>query len=162
VSTRRQRRRDRLEAAVGVMLITAALAFGALFLLSRTTDVFEAVPTATPTVVVTPTVNPETRPLPLDELLFTPDVSYGDTLQVEIYTEPGTRCRIMATVFSLRYGNYENRVLTDSITDSSGICQASLPIDEDIAEGEQSLHITLRNGGRSNQANWPFTVSAAP
>jgi hypothetical protein len=157
--TPRERQRDRLMITFGAMLIVGAVAFGLLFIMARTTDVFVEVPTPTPTVVPTATVNPDTVPLDLVELQFTPRVAYGGTLVVEIFTEPGTQCQIRATVFSLSAGNYQNVVLADMVTDSSGVCDGQLPITESVATGEHTVSITLHNGARTRQEHWVFEVA---
>jgi hypothetical protein len=101
---------------------------------------------------------PNARPLPLVQLTFTTPVSVGDTFFIEIATDPGTRCQITASVFSLATGNYQNVGLADLTTGSSGVCSGSLPIDSSLASGEQNVSINLRNGGRSQQARWAFEI----
>ena len=140
-------------------MIAGALAFGAIFVLSRTTDIFTVQPTATPSPVPTETEAPNTRPLPLVELNFTTPVSMGDTFFVEIATDPGTHCQITASVFSLAMGNYQNVVLADLTTDLSGVCSGSLPVDTTLATGEQHVTINLRNAGRSKLARWAFEIA---
>lgn len=157
--TPRERQRDRIETTIGVVLIAAVLAFGTLFIVARTTNVLEEVPTPTPTVEPTATVNPDTIPLTFTPIQFTPRVSYGGLLVVEIFTDPGTQCRMVATVFSLTAGNYQNRVLVDAVTDGSGVCRGTMPVDTQIATGEHTVGISLRNGGRSQQVRWSFQVS---
>ena len=157
--TASERRRDRLEATIGIVMIVGALVLGAIFVLSRTTDLFTVQPTATPSPVPTETEAPNARPLPLVAVTFTTPVSIGDTFLVEIATDPGTHCQITASVFSLALGNYQNVVLADDTTDSSGVCSGALPIDSTLSTGEQHVTINLRNAGRSNQARWAFEIA---
>ena len=156
--TPKERRRDRLEATIGIVMIAGALALVILFVLSQTTDVFTVQPTMTPSPVPTETEAPNARPLPLVELTFTTPVHVGDTFYIEIATDPGTHCQITASVFSLAAGNYQNVVLADLTTGSSGLCSGALPIDASLAPGTQNVSINLRNAGRSNQARWAFEI----
>lgn len=157
--TRQQRQRDRIEATLGVVFILGAIAFGTLFVLSRTTTIFEPVPTLAPTLPPTATVDINTIPLTFEVLQYTDTVTYGSSFWVEIYTDPGTQCRIQASYFSLVTGNYQNAVLVDEVTDSSGRCLGELPITSAFATGEHSISINLRNGSRSRQARWTFEVT---
>ncbi len=157
--TRQERQRDRIEVTLGVVLILGAIAFGALFVVSRTTNVFEQVPTPTATVLPTATVNPNMIPLTFELLQFTDRLSYGDTLWVEVFTDRGTQCRIQVSFFSLIAGNYQNVILADLVTDSTGRCLGQLLITSAFATGEHVMSVSLRNGSRSEQARWTFEVT---
>ncbi len=157
----RRRQRERLEVTFGVVLIVGSLAFGLIFVLARTTTIF-GTPTPVPTPGPTPTLTPavDSRPLPLIGLVFTDRVTAGDTFQVEVATEPGTRCVIRSWLFLYSAGNYREVTLADYITDASGVCRASTPVTTDWATGEQAIRIQLQNGLREQSARWTFQVVA--
>ncbi len=156
--TREERRRDRLEVTIGVVGIVGALAFGLIAVLAMTTDVFVVGPTPTPVPTPTETPIPNSLPLPMDVLVFTDPVAYGQSFVVQVATDPGTYCLITASVFSLTAGHYRNLLLADYVTDDTGDCVGTLPIDSSISAGEQAVTVDLRNEGRVNRARWSFQV----
>lgn len=165
--TPRERQRRRIMLTIAAMGITAIVAVGFLLLLATTTDLFvqptatPLPPTATPTDLPPPT-HDASQPLAMEAVTFTNAIVQGETLLVQVLTEPETRCVITANAYYTDIASFRTDTLADYITDASGLCEAAMPTDRTLAAGEHLIHINLNKGPRSGQADWLFTVQEAP
>jgi hypothetical protein len=150
--------RQRLEAAIGVMLIAAAVIILILFVVIRATNVSEPVIAPTLTEAPTQTALPTSAVLSYSTVRFTSDVNYNDTFVVEVNTEPQTQCRVYARVFSLGLGNYQTIPMVDYLA-GDGVCRATLVIEEGFATGEHFVTIVLSKGNRYQELRWSFNIN---